>query len=332
MAPNKTKKKDNWQCPACKSKQRKVDNTNTPVQGCRMSAKQNSPEKASDENNITIRKPATSNPSLQSPTSPCLSLPNDEVLLATIRSEIQRSVAESLESMVQMYFMKEFNEIKKELTAVRELQNCVEYLSAEYDRMKSELQTSQEKISSLGKVNSSLSDKLNDLTNRLNLIEQHSRETNIEISGIPENKSENLVSVFQQLCNTVSISVLDTDVLASTRIRKLKEDTERPRSVIIKLQNTEKRDEILAAVSRYNRKNQNDKLNTSNLGYGGQKLPIYVSEHLSPYNKALHASTRKVAREKAYKFVWIRNGRIFVRKDDQASAKLIKCYDSLSNL
>lgn len=325
-------KKDNWQCPACKSKQRKIDNTNTPVQGCRMQTNPSPSERESDDSNVTIRKPPTDNPcntSLNSITSfpPC-----DESLLTTIRREIQRSVAESVESAVKIHFMKEFNEIKKELTALRELQNSMEFLSADYDRMKSDLMAAKEKVNSLDRENSTLSGKLNDLTNRLNIMEQHSRETNIEINGIPESNSENLLSVFRQLCSAISVPVQESDIVTSTRVRKLNQQSDRPRSILIKLQTTRKRDDILAAVSRFNRKNQNDKLNTSTLKYGGKKAPIYVSEHLSPYNKALHASTRKAAHEKAYKYVWIRNGRIFVRKDDQAPAKLIKCHDSLSSL
>ncbi|CAH0397248.1 unnamed protein product [Chilo suppressalis] len=64
----------------------------------------------------------------------------------------------------------------------------------------------------------------------------------------------------------------------------MNEDNDRPRSIVVKLQTTRKRDEILAAVSKFNKNNQDDKLNTSSLGYGGKRSPVYVSEHLSPYN------------------------------------------------
>ncbi|OWR46732.1 hypothetical protein KGM_215426 [Danaus plexippus plexippus] len=68
------------------------------------------------------------------------------------------------------------------------------------------------------------------------------------------------------------------------------------------------------------------------MGYGTNKSPVYVSEHLSPHFKALHARTRKIARDKEYRYTWIRNGRIYVRKNDQSPAKQIKCFESLDHL
>lgn len=325
-------KKDRWQCPACKRKQKKMDNSNTPV-GHRMHLNPGASGGDvgfSDESNVTLRRPLAESQQQCSPDE--ASSPVDDPLLATIRREIQLSVAQSVESTVKKYFSKEFSEIKSELAALRELRNSMEFLSEDYDRIKSDLKESQEKVGFLSKENSSLTSKVTDLTNRLNLIEQHSREMNIEINGVPESKTENLLSVTRQLCTVVSVPLQDTDVLTGTRVRKINENNDRPRTIVIKLQTTKKRDEILAAVSRFNKINQKDKLNTSVLGYGGKKSPVYVSEHLSPYNKALHASARKAAHDRGYKYVWIRNGRIFVRKDDNAPAKLIKCHDTLTNL
>ncbi|KAJ8704339.1 hypothetical protein PYW08_013063 [Mythimna loreyi] len=45
--------------------------------------------------------------------------------------------------------------------------------------------------------------------------------------------------------------------------------------------------------------------------------------------QTLHAATRIKAKEKGYKFVWIRGGRIFLRKTDDADVKVIRDMDSL---
>ncbi|CAH2211129.1 jg3024 [Pararge aegeria aegeria] len=75
-----------------------------------------------------------------------------------------------------------------------------------------------------------------------------------------------------------------------------------------------------------------DKLNTSHLGIPGIKRAIYVMEHLSLKNKKLHAATRLAAKEQKYEYVWIRNGRIFVRKNNESGALWIKNTEALSNL
>ncbi|KAL4714120.1 hypothetical protein ACJJTC_008474 [Scirpophaga incertulas] len=76
------------------------------------------------------------------------------------------------------------------------------------------------------------------------------------------------------------------------------------------------RDKILSAVSRYNRAHPNNKLCSSLLGMINDNNAVYVSEHLSPANKSLHAATRMEAKDHNYKFVWVRNGRVFMRKDE----------------
>ncbi|KAL4719444.1 hypothetical protein ACJJTC_018443, partial [Scirpophaga incertulas] len=60
--------------------------------------------------------------------------------------------------------------------------------------------------------------------------------------------------------------------------------------------------------------------------------PVFVVEHLSPVQKALHAAARFKARELNYKFVWIRGGKIFMRKTESSEYKLIKNTQDLSNL
>lgn len=106
----------------------------------------------------------------------------------------------------------------------------------------------------------------------------------------------------------------------------------RPRSVIVKLRSPRCRDEFYSAITRYNKSHTDDKLNTSLLGYGGSKEPVYVSEHLSPTYKSLHAAARLKAKEKSYKFVWVRYGKIFVCKSENSGSILIKDEQCLEKI
>ncbi|CAG9790308.1 unnamed protein product [Diatraea saccharalis] len=74
-------------------------------------------------------------------------------------------------------------------------------------------------------------------------------------------------------------------------------------------------------------------LMSSDLGVNsGEPCKIYVTEHLSPEQKSLHAETRRVAKELKYKYVWVKFGQIYVRRNDSSSAVLIKNEDSLKKL
>ncbi|KAJ8704308.1 hypothetical protein PYW08_013032 [Mythimna loreyi] len=65
----------------------------------------------------------------------------------------------------------------------------------------------------------------------------------------------------------------------------------------------------------YNKgRGKDDKLNTSVMGMPGDRRPVYIAEHLPPSTKKLFYLAREFANKNAYKFCWISNGNIFLRK------------------
>lgn len=126
----------------------------------------------------------------------------------------------------------------------------------------------------------------------------------------------------------------ETDIQQCTRIAKINNESRRPRSVIVKFNTQRTRDGFLAATLQFNKRNKNptDKLNSSLLGIGGDKKPVFVVEHLAPAQKALHAAARAKAKELNYKFVWVRGGKVYMRKTESAEYINIKNTEDLSNL
>ena len=51
---------------------------------------------------------------------------------------------------------------------------------------------------------------------------------------------------------------------------------------------------------------------------------VYINEHLSPGNKRLFAIAIKKKHELGFKFVWSRNGSIFMKKDEFKSSVTFK--------
>ncbi|CAG9137674.1 unnamed protein product [Plutella xylostella] len=120
--------------------------------------------------------------------------------------------------------------------------------------------------------------------------------------------------------------------MAVHRVAKLNQESTRPRSVVVKLSSPLVRDSLLAATKTFNKDTKNDKLNTSHLGIAGDKTPIYVTEHLSPANKVLHAAARMKSKEKGFEFVWVRKGKVFMRKNTTSKILWIKDNKSLEIL
>ncbi|XP_028156404.1 uncharacterized protein LOC114349987 [Ostrinia furnacalis] len=171
---------------------------------------------------------------------------------------------------------------------------------------------------------------------RLNIrlvgIDKISRNCNIEIQAVPERKNENILAVLKKLIEVVKAPVEDGQISACRRVAKLNNASSRPRNIVVTFSTPRIRDLVLSATHRYHKTHTGNGLRTSDLDIPGEPCRIYVTEHLSPEQKTLHAATRKTAKERNYKYVWVKYGQIYVRKDDSAGAILIHNLDSLDKL
>ncbi|XP_034834921.1 uncharacterized protein [Maniola hyperantus] len=213
-----------------------------------------------------------------------------------------------------------------------EIIKSMEHMNEQFEEVLMEHKTTQETMHALKIENDNLKSTVSELNIRLIQLEQHSRAKNIEIQCVPEKKHENLVNVVTEIGKVINCNVSKEQILTCTRVAKLQRDTNRPRSIIVELVTPRLRDEMLAAVIKYNKANPNDKLNSNLIGIHGFKSQIYVTEHLSPANKALHAAVRIKAKQMKYKFAWVRGGRIFVRKDEESAYIWIKDTCSLDKI
>lgn len=308
--------KTTWVCPSCRSKQPKGDNSNTPVRGsC-------SNSDSSPTTNVTFRRPLSN---MTSDTPGHISLETVKDLIQESMDRLVTKMEEKIEKLMEIKtrdIFKEFSDIK----------DSFKYLDTQYSDLKKELQLKCSQMKVLSEENVTLKSNIKDLSNRLNIMEQHSRMSNIEIQCIPEYKSENLVNVVTQIANVTGNKLKEEDIHKCTRIAKLNPENKRPRSVIVKFSNPRVRDNFMASVIQFNKKHRDDKLNTSHIGIGGEKKPIYIADHLPPETKKIHALARETAKRLHYKFVWTKNGRVFMRKTETSEHIMIREQSQLESL
>ncbi|KAJ8722453.1 hypothetical protein PYW07_003633 [Mythimna separata] len=321
--------KSSWSCKNCCNKRAKVNTSSPLLNKTSLPADCISPSVFDDstddeECNITLRqKPNTRNISMDNSIS-------EPDLEDKLRKIIKQELNCFLETKIKILVTEQLKQMSEQIS---DFKNSMNFYNSQYETLKACLEEKDATISKLQTENERLLAASTEHSARLSLVEQSLRVNNVEINGIPEYKAENVIHTVIQLAKTVGEPLEDGDILHATRVAKLNSDSNRPRPVVVKLRTPRLRDSLLAAVVNYNKKKQpQDKLNSTNLGIGGDRTPVYVSEHLCPANKQLHAATRKLAKELGYKFVWVRNGRVFVRKDVSHAAILIRNLDSLALL
>ncbi|KOB65231.1 Zinc finger DNA binding protein [Operophtera brumata] len=296
-----------WVCPTCHSKQPRGDNSNTPIRGnCTVASDGDSTA------NVTMRRKNNS------------AVTQGPLTLENVKELMQKS-SDDLLNRMERKFTKIMDVKTKEIfKEVNEIKDSISYLNAQYEGMKEELRLKCDQMKNLKEENEALKTTVKDINNRLSVMEQHSRISNIEIQCIPEHKTENLVNVVAQIARITGSKLEERDIHKCTRIAKINPENKRPRSVVIKFSSPRVRDSFMAGVIQFNKKNRNDKLNTSHIGIVGEKKPVYVVDHLTPVMKKIHAAAREVARKLQYKFVWIKNGRVFMRKSETSEHIIIR--------
>lgn len=312
-----------WVCPACTSKSSRGNNENNPIR--------RTDTKSSHDQNITKR--SNKRVALSSPPklSPMHSLGQSEyraMVKDIIKTELNEMLIEMKLSMKNL-LSEELKDIKQEMI---EMKSSISFISKQYDDIIVEHRTNTKCLSELRENNTKMENDIHSLNIRINELEQRSRACNLELQCVPENTNENLITVIKQLGRVVGLEMPQEKILNCTRVAKANRSSPRPRSIVVQFNSPLTKDTLLASVIKFNKNNQTDKLNTAHLGLGGEKKPIFVMEHLSPSNKALHAAARLKAKEKKYKYVWVRNGRILMRKDDNSDPIIVRSMGHLSNL
>lgn len=316
--------KNSWLCPACSRP--RSDNTTTPIRNIQSynSAAPKPVDATQDNGQISLRREETDT----------LRDTVDSESLSEVRSIIRHELVSILDNFKANIIEQIDSKIKIVLDNMSSINTSISFLEQKFEDVKLEMTNKIEKIQNLEQENKALRSSVTDLQSRLSLLEQQSRACNVEIQCIPEFKNENLITVVKQIASTVKCNITDHDIQNCTRIMKLNKDSLRPRTTLVKFTTPRVRDTFLAAVLSFNKKAacNRDKLNTSHLGISGDIKPIYVCEHLSPAIKALHAEARIKCKKIGYRYVWVKNGRVFVRKSDNSEYIYVKNVDLLTSL
>ncbi|XP_044766189.1 uncharacterized protein LOC123322311 [Coccinella septempunctata] len=176
---------------------------------------------------------------------------------------------------------------------LQSVQFCCDKIS-DFETEISRLNDYVKKTDQLYTENDMLKAEMGSLRNRLGELEQAARLNNVEIQGVPEKNDENLLHIVEK---------------------------------IVRFTSRGERDRFLMAV-RNKRKN----IKTPRMSLNGVSGEFFVNEHLTLNNEILYKEARIAAKNKGYKYVWVRNGIVFCRKTDTSGIFVLKNSDSVGRM
>lgn len=142
--------------------------------------------------------------------------------------------------------------------------------------------------------------------------EQYSRRKNIEIHGVKEYENENLVTVVTDLAKKLQLPPPTSQSVETAHRLRAREGRTTP--ILVRF--TERSTRDMWIKKRVTLRNEG----------------IYVNENLTKTLKNLFWNTKNAAREKNYKFVWVRNGKIFIKEKDGSPVIRIENENDLKKI
>lgn len=204
---------------------------------------------------------------------------------------------------------------------IEELMKSVSFMSAQFDNFSNKLDNVIIEIKNIKieneKIiteNKRLSEEVETLKSKIDEIEQYNLGISVDITGIPKTLNENCKQIVEEIGKKTNTEI---DVIEAHRINT---SISKRNVIVAKLATLEMKKNLIRNV-KFN------KLTTDKMSNGWPKENIYVNERLTKHRRTLFYQTKVAVTNKEYKFVWVSNGDILVRKNE--NSKIVKIKTSI---
>lgn len=180
-------------------------------------------------------------------------------------------------------------------------------------------------IEEIMQQNKALTKRVTELEQRLDEMEQYSRVNAVEIHGVPEQNNEDVISVVKEVGKALDMDISDSMIDACHRLGRRTGPNSPPPGIIVKFVRRLDKEEILR------KRRVKRTLSTRHMNLPMDQ-PVYINEALTPTRRRLLAEARKIKRDKGLKFLWVRGGKIFLRREEKAPVIQVTCQADLNKL
>lgn len=193
---------------------------------------------------------------------------------------------------------------------IEKVESSMEMLSKKYDEITTNIASQSRQLAALRKHSDEIDTRLAakdkeiaQLQTAVTNLEIYSRRNNIEIHGVKPGGNEDLNIVLKSLAEKLDIASLTADCIDAAHRLPAREGRIPP--IIVKFTSRIQRD------TWYSKRRILVKEN------------IFINENLTAETRRLLWQAKQVAKAKAFKFVWTKNGMVFMRKTEGSGAKKI---------
>lgn len=228
--------------------------------------------------------------------------------------KIERSIEAEAGKREEM--MKKVDETGKTVIGI---ETSLAFLSSKYDDLIAKAENQGKVIEDLQTKTTALETAIHvrdteilELRTAIENAEQYSRRKNVEIHGVKQAENEDLMKILADLAGKLELPQPTKQNIEAVHRLGAKQGKATP--IIVRFQH--RNDRELWAGKRAVLRSEG----------------IFINENLTKHLKHLLWNTKNVAREKGYKFVWVRNGKVFARQREGTAVMRIENEDDLAKL
>jgi hypothetical protein len=185
---------------------------------------------------------------------------------------------------------------------------------------------SAESIDLIKNENVKLRREVAELKRREAAADQYSRSNCLEITGVPESSSENIVHTVKLVAKALNFNLEDGMIDAVHRLSKNPNKPSEPRGIILKFCRRMDMEEM-------RRKSRVKKsFHATELGFNSDSV-VYVNLSLTKATRELWKAVQAFKKRSGYKYAWMTSvGKIFLRRDQGQPAIMITSSEDLNGL
>ncbi|CAK1597601.1 unnamed protein product [Parnassius mnemosyne] len=205
--------------------------------------------------------------------------------------------------------------------SIEELKDTVDFYAEQYQSIIEFKEEAERKIKSLENKNTYLEKCNKAMEERILEIEQREKENNIEIAGLEMQNNEQILEVVNVIAEKYNLC--KADIVDVKRVGRPKPERTKPQPVIVTLRSRSARDKWLSLRKT---------TLTNDHVYGNKsKSSIYINEDLPKYKRQLFWTSKNELKQ-IYKYIWIQNSNILVKKENETKIHRISCEKDIQNL
>lgn len=246
-----------------------------------------------------------------------------DIILREIRD--MKSQLKSLPTLVSdvKVIKDELLSIKREIADLKASNN---FLSNQIEEHTDRLTVVETRVSNLEPMQAdvdALRSELQAMKLELSFADQRSRQNNVELKGIPTKNNENLFTIVEAVCKKVNYLFPKSQI---NYIYRIPIYGSKEKAIVVSFLNRYVKEEFMAAARA------SKDLTAADVGFKDATNRVYVNDHLNADVKALLSKTKSLATEKNYSYVWVKYGKIHIRKNDTSRVLIIARQNDLNKM